>query len=208
MRNVELTLRTIASGVFFIAGALYLASMGTLYFYADGMQRQVREYEHPRDPLKKSGAVITGHRLPGTSRFKDGYLELAKFGDIDGGRSVSITTPVTVRELLKPGEVPPSASMLEVFAQARAVLYAQQECGVLVETLARECEVQHADGRVDDGRIVVTATLGFVQKDDFGALEKGATYVFSTAQESTPRGAHTTASAGGRRAVYRKVVER
>ena len=211
MRDVELTLRTIASAMMFIAGGLYLTSMGILYFYADGMQRSVREYENPRDPLAKSGVVVVEHHEPGSRRFKTGYLELAKFDDIKGGRAVSFDAVVDLRDLLKPGEAPPAPALLGVFVQARAILYAQTECRALLRALARDCAVQYANGRIDDGRAVISGTLAFVQKDDFGALERGGTYVFSTASERDDRRSPSVAlaaAARGRAALYDKIAAR
>lgn len=125
MNQIERTIGAIASGIFLIAGLMYFGSMSTIFFYVGGMQRQQNEWANPKDPFKSRKLKISEHRAEDGKRFKPGYLEMAKFDDIKGGRRVYFTSYVRVSDLLRPGEAPPTNELKQVFAGSRAILYAQ-----------------------------------------------------------------------------------
>lgn len=212
MWTVERIVGAVTSFLFLAGGVLYFAFNATVYGYADGMMRQQLAWENPHDPLRKSGVVILENREAGSRRFKDGYAQLAAFDDIKADRSVSFSAYVAPKDLLRAGEASPAPAMLKVFAQARAVLYAQAECDALRQVFAKDCVVGYASGDVDHGFVRISASLQFVQKEPFGALEKGGTYTFTTASDDfrpgVGAGVGAAAAARDRLRLYRLVAAR
>ncbi len=196
--------------------ALFFAAGGILYFVMNayvfqtttGIMNAHREAENPRDPWMARNITIVDHRNTEGRGFKPGYLEMAKGDDIRANRFITISTYVTLDDLLGEGEERPQKSMEEVFVKSRAVIFAREECERLLETLARKCVVVGADGRLDGNTARIDATFRFVQRDDFGALEEGATYVFTTADNVLVRDASVYMSGAGaaRIGLYRKAA--
>jgi len=211
MRSAADTLKLIASGAFLIGGLLYLGTNVAFYTFADRIMRSEREYSNPKDPFRGRNLTITEQHEQDGKRFKRGYLEMAKFGDIKAGRMASFSAYVRVNDLLKPGEAAPAREMLPVFAKSRAILFAQEECERLMQTLARDCAVNSAQGRIDDGIVRIDGSLRFVQRDEFGELDPEAEWVFANVSDTLTTPTQTSsmgAGASDRLAVYRKAAQK
>lgn len=197
------------TALFLAAGAiLYFGVNAYVYGTTAGIMNEHHEAQNPRDPWMTRNITIVDHRNPGGRGFKPGYLEMTKGDDIRANRFVSITAYVRLDELLAEGEKPPQKSMEEVFAKSRAVIFAREECARLLETLARECVVAGADGRVDGGLVRMNAMFRFIQRDSFGALAESETYVFTTADSVIARNAsvYQSGAAAARAALYKKTA--
>jgi hypothetical protein len=206
-RMLESTVGRIGAAISFLAGLLFFATQGMILFHVGGMQSSIGRYNNPKDPFRGKDITVLNYKLDGSRRFKPGYEALGKFDDIDADRQVHFTAIVPIRTLLEPGEDAPERGMEEVFAQARAIRYAHQECERLTKTIASECEPQYADARIDDGKAHITATLKFVQRAPLGDLEKGATYSFQsvdTAVFKTSRKVATISATDERLRIYRE----
>lgn len=190
------------------AAIIFFAGNAIVYGGAAQVMGQMNEAADPRDPWAARRIAIFDHRDADGRGFKPGYLEMAKGGDIRANRFVAISAYVTVRELLEAGEKPPAASMEEVFAKSRAVIFARAECQRLLRSLARECAVAGAEGRINDGLVRIDAMFRFVQRDDFGALDESATYVFTTADSRLVQDepVYRERAADARSALYKKAA--
>lgn len=198
-----------AAALLFAGGAiLYFATNLSVFGMASKITGSYHEADNPRDPWKGKNLTILDHRNSDGRGFKPGYLAMVRGEDIRADRFVSITAYVTVDELLKDGERRPEKSMEEVFAKSRAVIFARAECERLLQSLARECAVASAEGRIADGVVRIEALFRFVQRDDFGALDDGATYVFTTADNRLADRVQISraGSAGARVALYKKAA--
>jgi len=212
MKSIEGYIRAFVAALFMIGGLLYFGMNVMVYSYADGITRQQREWENPRDPLASRKLKISEHRAEDGKRFKPGYVEMAKFDDIDAGRTVYFSAYVPLEDLLNAGEQRPSPELLQVFAKSRAILYAQKECERVMQSVARECAVNHAEGRAEDGIVSISGYLRFVQRDDLGAIDENAAWVFSNVNDNLTEGSGrpTSLSSGetGRAALYRKAAQK
>lgn len=165
---------------------------------------------NPSDPLGGSLNVVD-NRHEKTGRLKYGYLAMANYDSLDASRSVSFSTYVSLRSLLKSGEAPPDRDYRQVFAQARAIEYANQECEIIQQYFARKCSVRQAKARVEkDGKTVrINAHLSFVQAGAFGNLtDTSATWSFRDIGTTIKvPDAATARSLRARAKVYRKVMK-
>ncbi len=100
-------------------------------------------------------------------------------------RVVRINTTASLDKLLLPGEKLPAAPYLEVLADIRAPMLAQDLCPILTETLARSCLVDRARviaGSVDTlrGEARFEVTLAYRQDVDGADLPDLAAHVLRT----------------------------
>lgn len=100
-------------------------------------------------------------------------------------RVVRISTTASLANLLLPGEKLPAAPYLQVLADIRAPLLAQDLCPILTETLARNCLVDRArviPGSVDPlrGEARFELTLAYRQNLDAADLPDLAAHVLLT----------------------------
>lgn len=207
-RMLETTFGRIGAAISFLAVLIFISAQGMVLFHVGGMQASMNRHNNPKDPFKRENLNIVNHREDGSRRFKPGYEALARLDDIDADRNVHFTAIVPIKALLQPGEDSPEPGMLEVFAKARAIRYAHQECERLKKTIASACEPRHADARIDDGKARIDATLKFVQRAPLGDLETGATYAFATVNSAVfneSRKVATISAADERLRIYREV---
>ncbi len=164
---------------------------------------------NPSDPLRGTLNVVD-NRHEKSGRLKYGYLAMANFDAIEAERSVNFSTYVSLRSMLRSGETLPDRDYREVFAQARAVEYAHQECDLIKQYFARECVVKHVRASTDKtGKSIrIIARLSFIQAGDFGDIsDTSATWSFrditSRIKVAEAAKARTLRS---RAKVYRKVM--
>lgn len=96
-----------------------------------------------------------------------GFLALSNQDQFHTARTVSVSIPLKVRDLLQPGETAPDADSEEVFVKARAVNLANAECGLLQQELASQCKVTGSHVRAYQGQYTLQVTMQFVQRADF-----------------------------------------
>jgi hypothetical protein len=140
--------------LFFMAAGLLVLVMNVAIYQYGG---RIMEMFSPSDPLRGSEVTILGHRTD--HGFQDGYLQTAAHDRMYPGRHVTVSTLVPVRALLDRGESPPAAGDMSLFASARTALYAQTECERLLKTLASQCEVRRADGRLSQDHVAMSIVL-------------------------------------------------
>lgn len=101
-------------------------------------------------------------------------------------REASIETVVTANDMLKEGEALPSPAMIELMVTARAARLADDDCALMLETIAARCVVTHVNtsriGRSDDPMtgdttFEVRASMVFLPKDPLGDLPEADTLV-------------------------------
>ncbi len=208
MNNLEGAIQKVTTLLFAGAAVIFFGVNAYVYGTTAGIMNAHHEAENPRDPWMARNITIVDHRNPEGRGFKPGYLEMAKGDDIRANRFVTIDAYVRLDELLAEGEKAPQKSMEEVFAKSRAVMFARAECERLLETLARECVVAGADGRLDGNLVRMNAMFRFVQRDGFGSLNEGGAYVFTTADTVLERDASVYQSGAGaaRAALYKKAA--
>ncbi len=208
MNHLETAIQKVTTFLFAGAAILFFGVNAYVYSTTAGIMNEHHAAQNPRDPWMARNITIVDHRNSEGRGFKPGYLEMAKGDDIRANRFISISTYVTLDDLLGEGEQRPEKSMEEVFVKSRAVIFAREECARLLETLVRKCVVAGADGRLDGNTARIDATFRFVQRDDFGALEEDATYVFTTADNVLVRDASVYMSGAGpaRVALYKKAA--
>lgn len=197
--------------LFLIGGALYFAVNVMVYSHAERIISADRDYSHPKDPFGGRDLKISENREEDGHRFKRGYLEMAKFDDLEAGRRAWFSAYVRIEELLAPGETRPAEEMLPVFVKSRAILYAKDECERLITALARECAVNNADGRLKDGLVRIEGSMRFVQHDEFGEIDPTAEWVFANVSGKLAEAGAITSMARGaadRVALYRKAAQK
>lgn len=196
-----------------VIGAIAGMLASCFFLYTNFMVYQtasnVMGFANPSDPLGRSLTVVD-NRHERSGRLKNAYLAMADFENIDASRFVSFSAYVSLQSLLHSGEAPPDRDYREVFAQARAVEYAHQECEVIKQYFARECSVKRATARMEkDGRTVrINAYLQFVQAGGFGDIDdSSATWSFRdiTTRIEVPDAA-AARTMRSRAKVYRKVM--
>ncbi|MEM7749242.1 MAG: hypothetical protein AAF346_13410 [Pseudomonadota bacterium] len=198
-------LKIIGAAVGMLASGFFLYTNFIVYQHASNIVGIMK----PGDPLGGSLTVVD-NRHEKSGRLKSGYLAMADFDSIDAGRYVRFSAYVSLRSLLRPGEAPPDRDYREVFAQARAVDYANQECELIQQYFASSCAVRRAKARIEkNGKTVrISASLRFVQAGGFGELDdKSATWSFRDigTRIKVPETA-TARAIRGRGKVYRKVM--
>ena len=92
--------------------------------------------------------------------------------DFSRRRVLQISRPISIEEVLSPGEAVPDPEFQSLYIEARApVLTMQQECPLLLASFARSCVAQSSQvQRNDDGSYTLKARLAFIQAADTGPL--------------------------------------
>ena len=168
--------KIISAIVGMVASCFFLYTNFMVYQSASGIMGLI----NPSDPLRGSLNVVN-NRHEKSGRLKYGYLAMANFENIEAERSINFSTYVSLSSLLHSGEAPPDRDYRQVFAQARAVEYAHQECDLIKQYFAKECIVKSAKAKVEkNGRTVrIQARMSFVQAGGFGDIsDKSATWSF------------------------------
>lgn len=160
------------------AAMLYFYTNFMVFNHASAIVGDFQEFENPTDPLAGGKLKIVNNRQTDNQRFRPGYAALARMNDIKARRFIHFSATVPLRELLRPGETPPTKSMEGVVAQTRAIFYAREECERVTKVLAKQCEVEHVKGKADDGNVHIQATLRFVQSDAFGTPDPQRTWSY------------------------------
>lgn len=153
-------------GIIFILTMLYGSWLMMNHFSMFGERRT-----KPVAQAIKSELDIVNFKNARTRGFKVGYEGLVRFDEFVQGRGISLTVVVRLEDLLKHGEQSPEVGLEAVFAGARAIFYAKQECRRLLEVLAAKCKVSSASGRFRDGDVTIDARLLFVQRAAFGLAD-------------------------------------
>ncbi len=85
--------------------------------------------------------------------------------------SVRYTDIVPFEAFLNAGEEPPERTLWPVYAEARAAVYAQEECQRLLDILAASCVVAESDASpARDDHFQIAIRLAFAPADDMGDL--------------------------------------
>jgi len=201
---------SIITGILFTgASILFFASNFFVAGASFKVAKTIHDIENPKDPFKRAKLDIVNHRIPGRKQFKPGYKEFAQFHKIEASRFVSFSAIVPIDQLLKKGETPPSASTENVFAKTRAIYYAREECERLLETIAIQCEVENAKGRIKDRMVTINGTMRFVQKTPLGDLNSDVTLSFETVSTQLVKSRVKTTAIGAprqRQNLYRKAA--
>ena len=144
-----------------------------------------------------------------------GYAALTRVAEPVDDRVVTFDVVIQIDDLLHPGEAPPEADFVDVFVNARANTVADAECASLLATLASQCTVRATNAyalSVDKGLYNISATLGFVQKEAFGAVKEKAKLAYREINRELGDGAHVVtvmpSSAAGQRQKFYKEVAR
>ncbi len=124
----------------------------------------------PAAPVKKEWKVVNVDR---GSRNIDGYSMLINHQKLDERRLVRVRAYMSVAEMERAAGM--QAGVGEYAGALIAPKLAQQECTVLVETMARSCAVQSASFETTrrPGIHLLVMKLMFVQRDDFGSPPTG-----------------------------------
>jgi hypothetical protein len=209
MFSFNRTMSMIASGIFLFAGLIYFGVQAMLVSHVGGMMWSMNEIENPKDPLKKSKLKIVNHRHPDHSGFREGYQAFGRPDDIKADRRVAFATYANLESLLEKGEARPSKSMEEVFAKARSVEVARDECALILEIFASACDVEYVDARMEDHYVKVSGSLRFVESAALPTFDPQATWSYehvSAPLSEQPRQSAAATAKSDRRALYRRAV--
>lgn len=198
--------KAIGACAFFI----FLATQLSVFNHVQGITYSMNGGDRQKDPLAPQGITVTNNRVEHNKKLmRTSYIAAVRHGDIEAYRRINFSAVVPIRDLLEPGEESPDSNLAGVFAQSRAIFYAQEECQRIKLSLAKECAVDRATGKLKDGKAHISATLKYTQRTEFGVIDDTTPWVFNEASINLTDGSMTAPQAQGarkRQEFYKKAV--
>lgn len=172
---------------------VFLATQLNVFNHVQGMTYAMNGGDRQKDPLADQGIIVSNNTMDHNRKImSSAYMATVKQDDIDAYRNVTFSAQVPVKQLLQDGESRPEDGFEGVFAESRAVFYAQEECERLLQTMASSCQVVRATGKFKRDIVDISAVLKFTQKAAFGELDATTAWSFNEVQVNMTDGMVTS----------------